>query len=97
MCLALRQLGLTVAVEVPVPVFFRNTNIGDFRANLIVSDKILLELKAADLLCKAHEGQILHYLKATPLEVGLLCNFSPRPQFKRFILDNERKSSRGRQ
>ena len=95
MSLALQQRGFDVTIEVPIPVYFRNTKVSDFRADLIVNNLVLLELKAANTLDKSHEGQILHYLKATPLEVGLLCNFGPKPQFKRFIFDNERKSSRG--
>ena len=95
MSLALQQRGFDVTIEVPIPVYFRNTKVGDFRADLIVNNLVLLELKAANTLDKSHEGQILHYLKATPLEVGLLCNFGPKPQFKRFIFDNERKSFRG--
>jgi len=61
---------------------------------LIVNDCVLLELKAISALDREHEGQILHYLRATSLEVGLLLNFGPRPQFKRFILENEKKKIR---
>ncbi|HXB62392.1 MAG TPA: GxxExxY protein [Acidobacteriaceae bacterium] len=96
MSLALQQRGYEVAMEVPIPVYFRNTKVGDFRADLIVNNTVLLELKSLNALEKSHEGQILHYLKATPLEVGLLCNFGPKPQFKRFVFDNERKLLRGK-
>jgi GxxExxY protein len=68
--------------------------VGDFRADLIVSAAVLLELKALKVLEQTHEAQILHYLRATPLEVGMLFNFGPKPQFKRFLLDNQQKRIR---
>jgi GxxExxY protein len=92
--MALQQAGLRVAVEVPVPVYFRGVLIGDFRADLVVNDSLLLELKAVSSLDKAHEGQTLHYLRATKFEVGLLLNFGPRPQFKRFVLEARNKQIR---
>ena len=59
-----------------------------------MNDCVLLELKAVSSFDREHEGQILHYLRATSFEVGLLLNFGPRPQFKRFILDNDKKKIR---
>jgi GxxExxY protein len=92
--IALVQAGLKVAVEVPVPVYFRGEIVGNFRADLVVNDCVLLELKAVSVFDAAHEGQLLHYLRATSLEVGLLLNFGPRAQFKRFILENDKKKIR---
>jgi GxxExxY protein len=92
--IALGQAGLRVALEVHVPVHFRGEIIGNFRADLIVDDCVLLELKAISALDREHESQILHYLRATSLEVGMLLNFGPRPQFKRFLLDNDKKKIR---
>ena len=92
--IALVQAGLRVAVEVPVPVYFRGEAVGDFRADLMVNDCVLLELKAVSSLDVAHDGQVLHYLRATRLEVGLLLNFGPRAQFRRFILENDKKKIR---
>jgi len=92
--LALRQTGLRVASEVPVPVYFRGEQVGGFRADLTVEDRLLLELKAVSALDSVHEGQILHYLRATSFEVGLLLNFGPRPQFKRFVLEDRNKRIR---
>lgn len=89
--IALAQAGLKIAAEVPVPVHFRGEIVGNFRADLIVNDCVLLELKAVSAFDMTHEGQLLHYLRATNLEVGLLLNFVPRPQFKRFILENDKK------
>jgi len=92
MRIALEQKGMQVAIEVPVPVFFRTYKVGDFRADLVVNNLILLELKALQTLEKIHEQQITHYLKATPLEVGLLLNFGPQPQIRRSIFDNKFKN-----
>ncbi len=94
LAMALRQAGLTVMVEEAVPVFVRGALIGDFRADLTVNGCVLLELKAVSALDRAHEGQILNYLRATDFEVGLLLNFGPKPQFKRFLLDNQEKKIR---
>ena len=92
--IALGQAGLRVVSQVPVPVHFRGEVVGNFRADLIVNDCVLLELKAISTFDREHEGQILHYLRATSLEVGLLYNFGPRPRFKRFILENNEKKIR---
>jgi GxxExxY protein len=92
--IALIQDGLRAAVEVSVPVYFRGEIVGNFRADLVVNDCVLLELKAISAFDREHEGQILHYLRAMNLEVGLLLNFGPRPQFKRFILENDKKKIR---
>jgi len=95
MVVALKESGLSAAREVPVPAWFRGKKIGRYYADLIVSGAVLLELKAARNLESAHESQLLHYLRATEVEVGLLLNFGVRPQFRRLIFDNERKKLRG--
>jgi GxxExxY protein len=92
--MALEEAGLHVASQAAVPVYFRGVVVGDFKADLIVNDAVLLELKAVQALERIHEAQILHYLRATSLEVGLLFNFGPKPQFKRFLLDNQQKQIR---
>ena len=92
---ALQESGLSAVREVPVPVWFRNRKIGQYYADLIVEGVVLLELKAARTLESAHEAQLLHYLRATEVEVGLLLNFGLRPQFRRLLFDNERKKIRG--
>jgi GxxExxY protein len=68
--------------------------IGDFKADIVVEGRIVLELKTARTLDPTHEAQLLHYLKATEFEVGLLLNFGSRPQFRRLILDNVEKRIR---
>ena len=92
--LALRQSVLQVMCQVDLPVHFRGQVVGDFRADLIVNGVVSLELKAAQALDRIHEAQVLNYLRATSIEVALLLNFGPRPQFKRFLLDNQQKRIR---
>lgn len=92
--IALRQEGLIVDRQVSVPVWFRNHKVGEFRADLLVENAVLLELKSARTLEPVHEAQLLHYLKSTEIEIGLLLNFGSRPQFRRLLFDNERKKIR---
>ena len=94
MVVALQQFGLTAVREVSVPVWFRGVKVGQYFADILVDDKILLELKAARSLDSAHEAQLLHYLRATKIEIGLLLNFGINPQFRRLIFDNNRKMIR---
>jgi GxxExxY protein len=91
MVIALRQAGLQVESEVAVPVLFRGENVGDYRADLLVEGKVIVELKAIRVLESAHEAQLHHYLRATDVEVGLLLNFGARPQFRRLAFDNSGK------
>ena len=91
---ALEESGLSASREVPVPVWFRGRKVGQYYADLIVDGVVLLELKAARALDSAHEAQLLHYLRATEVEVGLLLNFGLRPQFRRLLCDNDRKKIR---
>ncbi len=93
MRLALSQAGHAVATEVPVHVTFRGVEIGMFRADLVVNETVLIELKACDALANEHQSQTLNYLRATSIEVALLMNFGPVPRFKRLVMDNERKKS----
>jgi GxxExxY protein len=90
---ALAQKGMQAEREKMVQVSFRGNVVGVFRTDLVVNDKIILELKTARAIESAHEAQLLNYLKATDYEVGLLFNFGPRPQFRRLRLDNEFKLS----
>jgi GxxExxY protein len=91
--IALKQSALNVESEVPVPVYFRGENVGDFIADLVVNQSVLLELKAAREIDPAHEAQTLNYLRATKIEVALLMNFGPKAKFKRFVYSNDRKQT----
>ena len=91
LCIALREKGLEVQQQIAIPVWFRNSQVGDFDADVMINRLVLLELKTARAIEQAHVAQLLNYLKATQIEVGLLLNFGPRPEFKRVVFGNERK------
>jgi len=91
MAMVLRAKGLSVQCEAPVPVWFRGQKIGSYEADLILEGLVLVELKACKGLDSSHEAHLLNYLRATEIEVGLLFNFGPRPQVRRFAFENERK------
>ncbi len=92
--LALTQAGFTVSRQVATPIWFRGKKIGDYKADLIINNSVLLELKTARAIEQAHEAQVLNYLRATDIEVALLLNFGPKPNFKRLLFDNNRKGVR---
>ena len=94
LAIALAQAGMKVERQVGVSVWFRSQQVGDFRADMRVDGKVLLELKAARAIDQAHEKQLLNYLRATDIEVGLLLNFGVKPQFRRLVYENERKKIR---
>lgn len=91
MACALSDAGLSVRREVPIEVFFRGRRLGRFKADLVVESSVLLEIKASALLDPNAEVQLLNYLRASRVEVGLLLHFGPKPSFKRLIYTNERK------
>jgi len=93
MRLAIIQTGLNGSTEVPINVHFRGTHIGVFRADIIVNNVLLLELKTAEALAPQHEAQTKNYLRATTIEVALLINFGPEPKFRRLLMYNEKKKS----
>ncbi len=93
MAIELRKLGFKVAQQTRITVYYDGQRVGDYNADLLVEDAVIVELKARHTLVPANEAQLLNYLKATPYEVGLLLNFGPKPQIKRKIYDNERKGS----
>jgi GxxExxY protein len=89
--IALTSKGLTVLRQIEVPVWFRDHKIGDFTADMLVEKSVLLELKGGRALDAAHEAQLLNYLRATEIEVGMLFSFGLKPEFKRLASDNARK------
>ncbi len=93
--IALNSMGLKVCRQIQIPVWFRGNPVGDFTADMLIEDCVLLELKAGRCLDSSHQAQLLNYLRATEIEVGLLLNFGLKPEFKRLIFDNPRKAMRG--
>ena len=87
----LKRRGMKVDDEFQINVYYLGQQIGEYYADLIVNELVILEIKAVKNLVDEHEAQLLNYLKATPYEVGLLLNFGPKPETKRRSFDNTRK------
>ena len=85
------QMGLFCRKQQPIKVNYDDRIVGEYFADIIVNDSIILELKAAENLIEEHEFQLINYLKATDIEVGLLLNFGKKPEFKRKIFTNDNK------
>ncbi|MFD2201827.1 GxxExxY protein [Shivajiella indica] len=86
--LELTAAGYWVVKQQPIKVYYKELQVGDYYADLVVEDLVIVEIKAAEGLVEEHEFQLINYLKATDKEVGLLLNFGKRPQFKRKIFTN---------
>ena len=93
LALALESIGLNIASKVAIPVWFRGNKVGRFEADILVEGCVLLELKAVRALDSSHRAQLLNYLRATDIEVGLLLNFGERPEFKRLVFENLKKKT----
>ena len=91
--IALREAGMKVDEQVSIKVYFRSQLAGEFFADMIINEIILLELKSAGSILEEHEAQLLNYLKASEIEVGYVMNFGKSASFKRKVLDNDRKGS----
>ncbi len=89
MLLELRGMGLRCERQRPIKVYYKEHQVGEYFADLIVEDGVIIELKVAEGLVEAHEFQLINYLKATEIEVGLLLNFGKKPQFKRKVFTNQ--------
>ena len=90
---ALLDRGIPCEREVPFEVSYRGEPIGHYRADLVVDGKVIVEIKATDQIIPVHEAQLLNYLKATGIGLGLVLNFGPRPTFRRLILSFSRRDS----
>lgn len=88
---ALVEQGLKCETEKPIKVYHDGHVVGDYRADLLVEDCVILELKACEELNPAHEAQLINYLKATEIEVGYLLNFGKKAKFSRKVYSNNRK------
>lgn len=91
MTVAIQKRGLGIEQHVPVTVYFSGEVVGKFYADLVVERRVMVELKACRALDCNHEAQLLNYLRATPLEVGLLLAFGPKATFRRLVMSNDRK------
>ena len=91
----LEKASFFVERQRPITVFYETELVGEYYADLLVENKVIIELKAAETLCEEHELQLINYLKATDIEVGLLLNFGKKPEVKRKVFSNinQRKSN----
>jgi GxxExxY protein len=87
----LKNKGLEVTSNEKIKVYYKGENVGDYYADIIVNNTVVLELKAAECIVEAFENQLLNYLRGTDCEVGLLLNFGKKPEFRRKIFENKRK------
>jgi GxxExxY protein len=87
----LQNRGFKVEPQKAIDVYYQTQLVGKYKADLIINDLIILELKAVDYLVEEHELQLINYLKATNKEVGLLLNFGMKPEIRRKVFDNNRK------
>ena len=91
LAIELRNAQLQTMQQHPIQVSYKGQLVGEYYADLLVHDLILIELKSVREVTEIHEAQLLNYLKATPYEVGLLFNFGPKPNVMRRVYDNELK------
>lgn len=82
------ERGVRVETERVLTVRFRGTVVGDYRADLIVDDRVIVECKVAPKIAPTHETQLLNYLKAAEIRIGLILNFGPEPTFRRMIMSS---------
>ena len=89
LAIALQEFGVAVRQQAPISVYFRGQSVGTFYADLLVENRVIVELKAVSALSQQHEAQLLNYLSATNIQVGLLINFgNPRIQYRRLTRRN---------
>lgn len=88
----LKKQGLVCEKQKPIKMYYDEIQVGEYYADIIVNECIIIELKAAESLAEEHEFQLINYLKATDIEVGLVLNFGKNPQFKRKIFTNNKKN-----
>ena len=92
MAFELKELGLYTQSEAVIDVSYRGLKVGHFRADLIVERKVIGEVKASQTLVAADRKQLLNYLRGSPVELGLLLHFGPKPHIERLIFSNDQKN-----
>jgi GxxExxY protein len=91
MMIEFKKENISAVSQSAIRVLYEGEIVGEYFADILISDKIIVEIKAAKNVAEEHEAQLLNYLKATDIEVGLLLNYGPKPNFKRKAFDNTRK------
>jgi GxxExxY protein len=96
MAIALRQSGLAILEFPRMEVHFRGQIIGQFSPDMVIDGRLIVEIKSGRAIHPAHESQLINYLRVSDIDVGLLFNFGPKPQYLRRILTNDRKHPKSR-
>ena len=91
MHLELKARGFKVEAQKQIKVYYKGQEVGEYYADLVVNELVIVELKAAEVIVEEFEWQLLNYLRGTNKEVGLLLNFGKKPEFKRKVFENSRK------
>jgi GxxExxY protein len=94
MLVELKRNGFNCESQKKINVFYQGIRVGEYFSDIIVNDSIILELKASEILVYENECQLINYLRATEIEVGLLLNFGIKPEFRRKYFTNDRKKIR---
>ena len=92
MLIELKKLGLRCRAQAHIKVFYDSQEVGFYLADIIVNDAVIIETKAAQCLCEEHEAQLINYLKASDMEVGMLLNFGRKAEFRRKVFSTEFKT-----
>lgn len=90
--LELISRGFKVSAQKQIKVYYKGVEVGEYYADMLVNDLVILELKAADYIVQDFEWQLINYLRGTEIEVGLVLNFGIKPDFRRKVFENERKN-----
>jgi GxxExxY protein len=85
LAMELRDRGMDARAEMPIRVFYKERPVGDFRTDIIVDGRVIVELKAGSVLGPTDKRQLINYLKATSIDVGLLLHYGPNPKFQRLV------------
>ena len=93
LAIEMESRDIAVRAQFPIAVRYEGQIVGEYCCDLIVEERVIVEIKAAKQLLLDHEAQLLNYLKATEVEVGLLLNFGPKPEVRRKVFNNDRKSN----
>ncbi len=91
MMIEFKKENISAVSQSAIKVMYEGEVVGEYFADILITDKIIVEIKAVRNIAEEHEAQLLNYLKATDIEVGLLLNYGPKPNFKRKAFDNLRK------
>ena len=91
MMIEFKKENISAVSQSAIKVLYEGEIVGEYFADILILGKIIVEIKAVKNIAEEHEAQLLNYLKATDIEVGLLLNYGPKPNFKRKAFDNLRK------